>query len=118
MLDSYILNLETLIKATRGNNFGSNKFAKNIRNQSLGYLKDIRKHLESFNIFNNMTNILIQGCLVRQLTECTVNKWAYNAEILPTDVSTYENQIGIASVLEELNRISKLNHRTAFGTSS
>lgn len=117
VLDSYILNLETLVKATRANNFGISKYAKVIRNQSLGYLKDLRKHLEKFNIFSNMTNILIQGCLVRQLTECTVNRWAYNTKTLPTDVSTYQNQIGIASVLEELNRISKATKRTAFGTS-
>ncbi|MBQ7039673.1 MAG: NINE protein [Clostridia bacterium] len=118
VLEGHIQYITNIAKKSRIKDFGIPKEVSQNRKQSLKYLKTLKKQLEKFNLFNKATNILTQGCLVRQLTECTANRWGYNCGIVPTDVSTYENQINMSNVLTALARISRANRRTAFGTSA
>lgn len=82
------------------------------------YLRAIQKRLDNFNLKESITRTLTLGNLVRQLTECTANLWCYNNSFVPTDMSTFENQISLSSVLTQLGRIAKINRDSGYGTSS
>ncbi len=82
------------------------------------YLKALQKRLDNFKLKDGATRTLTLGNLVRQLTECTTNLWCYNQSIVPTDASTFENQISLSGVLTQLGRIAKLNKDSGFGNSS
>ena len=118
VLNSHIEYLENTIKNSRKTEFGITREISRNRKQSLKYLRTIKSQLDNINIFNKTTSILVQGCLVRQLTECTANLWAYNYEIVPTDVSTFENQISLSSVLTALLQACRSNRKNAFGVSA
>jgi len=118
ILNYHITYIADLIQNSRSRDFGITKEIMKSRKQTHKYLLIIQKSIENFNIFSKETNILIQGCLVRQLTECTANLWAYNYEIVPTDVSSMENQISLSKILSSLANICKYGKKTAFGTSA
>lgn len=82
------------------------------------YLTAINDRLSNFSVRDDITRTLILGCLVRQLTECTVNLWGFNNKIVPTDASTAENPIKLSLVLSQLGRIARANTNNGFGTSA
>lgn len=118
ILETHILYIADIMKKSRTQDFGITKEVSKSRKQAYKYLSVLKNQLDNFNVFNKTTNILTQGCLVRQLTECTANLWGYNYGIVPTDVSTFENQINLGKVLDSLAHISRANRRTAFGSSA
>jgi len=118
LLEYHISYIEAIMEEARIGDFGITKEISKSRKQGYKYLLKIRELLENFNIFNKTTSILIQGCLVRQLTECSANLWAYNNDIIPTDFSTFENQISLGKVLHSLSQVSKAGKSSAFGTSA
>lgn len=69
------------------------------------YLSALHKRLNHFSVRDKITRTLMLGCLARQLTECTVNRWCYSNELVPTDASTKANQIGISARLSDLKHI-------------
>lgn len=69
------------------------------------YLKAIHKRLDNFSVRDSITRTLMLGCIVRQLTECAVNRWSYSKGLVPTDSSTRENQFGIHDRLCDLRDI-------------
>lgn len=73
------------------------------------YLFALQKRMDNFSLKDKITRILIIGDLVRQLTECAVNRWCFNCDIIPTDASTAENQIGLSHSLSKLSDIAKHN---------
>lgn len=82
------------------------------------YLSVLEGRMDNFNIGDKITRILILGCLIRQLTECTVNLWCYNYQLPPTDISTAENPLSLSLVLTTLSHIARQRKRTAFGSSA
>ncbi len=118
LLESYIQNLENRISRSKQEDFGLPKEIIKGRKQTFKYLVSLKKNLDNINVCEKKTNILIQGCLVRQLTECAANLWCYNHKIVPTDASTFENQINLGKVLEVLARIGNASRRGAFGTTA
>lgn len=82
------------------------------------YLRVLKKELDNYRIQNKTTYNLISGCLVRHLTECAVNLWCYNYSLVPTDASTFENQINLSGELTVLSQIAKENRNTGFGSSA
>ena len=68
-------------------------------------LAALHKRLNNFNAKDTITSTLMLGCLVRQLTECAVNRWCYSKGLVPTDNSTKEHQIGISSRLHDLKQL-------------
>lgn len=73
----------------------------------LKYLKMVKSELDHFSVFRKNTNVLLQGCFMRQLTECLVNLWAYNFEELPTDVSSEEKPIVQSELICKLKAKAK-----------
>ncbi len=71
------------------------------------YLKELKACMDNFNISHKITHVLLKGCLIRHLTECTVNYYSYTNNIVPTDASTQENQISIGGNLTILSQIAK-----------
>lgn len=118
VLAAHISHLEVLTSESKDRDFGIPKEIAKSRRLSYRYLLTLKSQLDSFNISNKITGILTQGCLVRQLTECSANLWCYNYNIVPTDASTFENQINLGKVLDSLSKISRINKRNAFGTSA
>ena len=82
------------------------------------YLIALKKDLDSFNIQNKITYDLLSGCLVRHLTECATNLWCFSNSLVPTDASTFENQISLHSVLKILSEIARGNRNSGFGASA
>lgn len=68
------------------------------------YLAALHKRMNHFSVKDAITRTLILGCLVRQLTECAVNRWSYSKGLVPTEGSTRENQFGISQRLHDLNQ--------------
>jgi len=118
VMESHIAYLTDLMQKSKSKDFGITKEAAKSRKLSLKYLSELKKRLDNIDVSDKMTSTLAQGCLVRQLTECTANRWAYNYGIVPSDVSTFENQIKLTDVLESLSSIARTSKRTAFGTSA
>lgn len=92
--------------------------ANRFRKHTNKYLIKLKTLLDNFNVRNEITSALIKGCLVRHLTECSVNLWCFNNKIIPTDASTFENQISLGGNLSELSAIANMNRETGFGSSA
>jgi len=118
VLQSHISYIEGLIKRIGTVDFGVSKAVKTGRKQALNYLKKLKRLLDNFSLNNRTTSILAQGCLVRQLTECATNNWCYNYNVVPTDASTFENQIHLSGVLLTLRHYSETGKRNGFGRSA
>lgn len=84
-------------------------YARSSRRAVLKYLSALMQRLDAFRFDEKIVRYLTLGNLVRQLTECTVNVWCYNFELVPTDASTIENQLGISLALKQLAALSKAN---------
>lgn len=82
------------------------------------YLTTINEQLRGFKVSNGITRTLILGCLIRQLTECTVNLWCFNNSMLPTDASTAEYPIKMGRLLATLDHIARSQSNYGFGISA
>ena len=107
-----------IMEKSRVNDFGITKEISGNRKKAHKYLCNLKNQLDNFNIFSPSTRILTMGCLIRQLTECSANLWAYNYGVVPTDVSTAQNQISLGGVLNSLVHISRSDKSSAFGVSA
>ncbi len=87
-------------------------------NQVKGYLRRLLREMDNFSIKHPITRMLAKGCLARLLNECTVNRWCYNCNIAPTDISTAENPRSVSSLLKELSSWVNKNTKNAFGISA
>lgn len=118
VLESHIAFMQSTLKSSKKHDFDVPKEILKNRKFALNYLVTLKKEAENFNVFNKTTHILTLGCLVRQLTESTANLWCYNNKVVPTDASTFENQINLSKVLSVLSTISRSARKGAFGTTA
>lgn len=117
VLESHIAFMQSALKS-KTREFDIPKEIIKSRKLALNYLVTLKKEAENFNVFNKTTHILTLGCLVRQLTESTANLWCYNNKVVPTDASTFENQINLSKILSVLSTISRSARKGAFGTTA
>ncbi len=118
VLESHIAFMQSALKSSKKHDFDVPKEILKNRKLALNYLVSLKKEAENFNVFNKITHTLTLGCLVRQLTESSANLWCYNNRVVPTDASTFENQINLSKVLGILSSISRSARKTAFGTTA
>lgn len=76
VIDWYIDNMRALSVVKFGSHTDINTI--HFRKTVYKYLIGIKSRIEKFNIKDKVTHTLLRCCLIRQLTECTVDLWVYN----------------------------------------
>lgn len=109
VIDWYINSM----KALSVKKFGSNTDANTIhfRRTVYKYLIGIKSRIEKFNIKDKVTYTLLRCCLIRQLNECSVNLWAYNQGLEPSN--SEEQTDSLHSKLIALSYLASNNGHSA-----